>query len=406
VDTSAASYVYDARGNRVRATLSGSPYDFIFQGGKAIDKVTASNWIWGDPGGLHVASYVNSTTYFDHIDWLGTVRARSSISGGLVETCASLAFGDGLNCAGADLSSMHFTDQPLDSGSNLTNFLYRQLSTTQGRWTTPDPVGLGAVDLGNPQTWNRYTYATGDPLGFTDPLGLACYPFQLKEYHRCPIAMPAFGMGWDEFQLLYGPYECENGDCGYIDIGNGLSFLLTSGVVPANNGPCVGNTMQLGHGVTVQTSDRGVVTATVPLVLSEGYTAETPNAIVTISPNTSLTLGLQGGTLTMSLNNPLYIVTNWGAGAYVSSATFDISSNAYSNAAFTQVNGTRSFAGIPLSSWNTPSKFLLDEFNQNPNLGSLGNAAKLLQTVMQIGQSLTNIGRRLAGCNTPAPILQ
>jgi len=47
----------------------------------------------------------------------------------------------------------------------------RELSMV-GRWLSPDPAGLGAVDPGNPQTWNRYAYVGGNPFSFTDPTGL------------------------------------------------------------------------------------------------------------------------------------------------------------------------------------------------------------------------------------------
>jgi RHS repeat-associated protein len=42
----------------------------------------------------------------------------------------------------------------------------------QGRWASPDPAGLAAVDAGSPQSWNRYAYVQNGPLEFVDPLGL------------------------------------------------------------------------------------------------------------------------------------------------------------------------------------------------------------------------------------------
>lgn len=36
-----------------------------------------------------------------------------------------------------------------------------------------DPAGVAAVDLTNPQTWNRYVYVSNDPCAELDPLGLA-----------------------------------------------------------------------------------------------------------------------------------------------------------------------------------------------------------------------------------------
>jgi hypothetical protein len=42
----------------------------------------------------------------------------------------------------------------------------------QGRWLVPDPAGMAAVDLSNPQTWNRYAYVANNPLNNVDPVGL------------------------------------------------------------------------------------------------------------------------------------------------------------------------------------------------------------------------------------------
>jgi RHS repeat-associated protein len=67
---------------------------------------------------------------------------------------------------------LHFTGQDWDSESSLTHFMFRQLSTTESRWISPDPAGMGAVNPGNPQTWNRYAYVANNPAGAVDPLGL------------------------------------------------------------------------------------------------------------------------------------------------------------------------------------------------------------------------------------------
>ena len=39
----------------------------------------------------------------------------------------------------------------------------------------PDPAGLAAVNLTNPQSLNRYAYALNNPVKFTDPIGMYCY---------------------------------------------------------------------------------------------------------------------------------------------------------------------------------------------------------------------------------------
>lgn len=59
-----------------------------------------------------------------------------------------------------------------DTVSDEYDFLARKLHSSQGRWISPDPAGLNAADLTNPQSWNLYAYVTNDPLSSIDPLGL------------------------------------------------------------------------------------------------------------------------------------------------------------------------------------------------------------------------------------------
>lgn len=49
----------------------------------AVHNFTAGWWQTGEiyAGGRHLATYTNSTTYFNHADWLGTERVRSTASG-------------------------------------------------------------------------------------------------------------------------------------------------------------------------------------------------------------------------------------------------------------------------------------------------------------------------------------
>jgi len=41
-----------------------------------------------------------------------------------------------------------------------------------GRFLSPDAGGISTADPTKPASWNRYTYATGDPINFNDPQGL------------------------------------------------------------------------------------------------------------------------------------------------------------------------------------------------------------------------------------------
>jgi RHS repeat-associated protein len=68
-------------------------------------------------------------------------------------------------------TDLSFTGQRQDTVAGLYDFPARECSY-QGRWPSPDPAGLAAVDPSNPQSWNRYAYVLNNPLVLIDLLGL------------------------------------------------------------------------------------------------------------------------------------------------------------------------------------------------------------------------------------------
>jgi len=107
--------------------------------------------------------------HYHHSDWLGTSRLSSSPSQTFVASSAFAPFGEPY--ASSSNADLFFTGQPENTSSGIYDFMYREYPW-QGRWPSPDPAGLAAVDPANPQSWNRYSYVTNNPLEFIDPLGL------------------------------------------------------------------------------------------------------------------------------------------------------------------------------------------------------------------------------------------
>jgi RHS repeat-associated protein len=93
--------------------------------------------------------------------------------------------------AQAGTTDLSFTGQDQDTVSGMYDFLYRKYVPVQGRWLSPDPAGLAAVNPGSPQTWNRFAYVGNSPLGNIDPLGLQNNPVY------CPPSVAVCGGGGD-----------------------------------------------------------------------------------------------------------------------------------------------------------------------------------------------------------------
>ncbi len=135
------------------------------------------------------AVYVGSTlSYFRHPDLLGSSRFASTPGRTMSYSGAYAPFGEAYAEAGtADRS---FTGQNQDtiqgSTTGLYDFLFREYAQ-YGRWVSPDPAGMAAVNPANPQSWNRYAYVLNNPTGLVDPLGLLCGPGS--------VALPEGGCG-------------------------------------------------------------------------------------------------------------------------------------------------------------------------------------------------------------------
>ena len=130
--------------------------------------------------GQLIATYDNDGLHFYLNDPLGTRRAQTDYAGVLEQTCASLPFGDALNCTNSLQfpTEHHFTGKERDAESGLDYFGARYYGSNMGRFMSPDwsakiePVPYSKMD--NPQSLNLYAYVGNNPLSNADTDGHAC----------------------------------------------------------------------------------------------------------------------------------------------------------------------------------------------------------------------------------------
>lgn len=70
-----------------------------------------------------------------------------------------------------DCISQQFTLKERDIETGLDYFGARYYGSTQGRFTSVDPLMASGLVV-DPQSWNRYSYSSNNPLRFTDPTGM------------------------------------------------------------------------------------------------------------------------------------------------------------------------------------------------------------------------------------------
>jgi RHS repeat-associated protein len=188
----AHTYTWDAEGKMLSAdgTTAGLTYDAF---GRMIEQARGSNYteiLYGPsgrklalmtgqtlqkafvqlPGGATAVYMSSGLAYYRHSDWVGNSRLATTPSRTKYYDVAYAPYGESYDGSGttADVS---FTGQNSDTVSWLDDFKFREYNSAQGRWISPDPAGLAAVDPDSPQTWNRFAYVEGNPLSYVDPDG-------------------------------------------------------------------------------------------------------------------------------------------------------------------------------------------------------------------------------------------
>ncbi|HSS97374.1 MAG TPA: RHS repeat-associated core domain-containing protein, partial [Terriglobales bacterium] len=204
--TSGQCLIYDALGRmvekRVGATYTQIVYGpsgnkFTIMSGQTLQKA----WV-PLPGGGTAIYTLSGLVYYRHSDHLGSSRLASTPNRMMYSSTAYAPYGEPYAQAGT--TDLSFTGQDQDTTSGMHDFLDRKYNPVQGRWLSPDPIGLAAVDPTSPQSWNRYAYVMNNPLALVDPFGdegyTGCYGGWMSD--------ASCGWGW---VYGFGCYNCGSG---------------------------------------------------------------------------------------------------------------------------------------------------------------------------------------------------
>jgi RHS repeat-associated protein len=166
----------------------------------AIGDSGSNEWsVWMAKRRTHVGGQLTADTDYDvstlqptardiTTDRLGSIRARGT------ERYTYYPYGEIRTSTGT--SSLYAAlESPL-----------RGYDSNAGRFDRPDPLGLGAVKMGDLGSWNRFAYVQGDPVNYVDPLGLdECDATGTGAGRPCPAIADGGGASTSS-QLAYEEY--------------------------------------------------------------------------------------------------------------------------------------------------------------------------------------------------------
>jgi RHS repeat-associated protein len=113
---------------------------------------------------------LDSVSYF-FSDSLASTRVVTDSNGNICNDADFLSYGGERvytnNCA----QTYKFTGYERDAETGNDYAVARHYNSRIYRFLQPDPFGMGATDLTNPQSLNRYAYVGNNPSNVTDPSG-------------------------------------------------------------------------------------------------------------------------------------------------------------------------------------------------------------------------------------------
>ena len=181
-----ASYVYNGAGHRLARTLGGESTRFVIDANRSLPEVLAEtdsagnvlrNYVYGY--GLVSQIDAANTAHYYHFDPTGSTLALTNAAGVVTDSYAYTPYGE-TTTSGSTVNPFRYVGKlgVMDDGNGLHFMRARYYRADVGRFLSLDAL-KGAPN--NPQTLNRYAYATGNPVMLVDPSGLCSLCNDSKE---------------------------------------------------------------------------------------------------------------------------------------------------------------------------------------------------------------------------------
>jgi len=193
------SYTYDAVGRRVSKAIGYHLTRYLYDGNNLIAELDGNNndavIAWYVYAGLdkplaRVDGDTGEVLYY-HQDLLGSTIALTDEGGSVVTRYNYSPFGRTMTLGEDVPQPFRFTGREYDAETDFYYYRARYYSPQMKRFISQDPLRFGAGDV------NWYAYVGGNPVNFTDPLGLEVWGDDGVDAPVTPNA-GVCGSGWNK----------------------------------------------------------------------------------------------------------------------------------------------------------------------------------------------------------------
>jgi len=189
------TFTYDGDGGRVKREVNGTPTIYVGLLFETSSSISTRHIFLGD---TRIASVENAggISYY-HGDHLGSTSDVTNQNGDLIQHTEYTPYGEfSPSSAVTDerVTQYLFTGKLLDTSTNLYYYGARYYDPVLGRFTQADTI---VPDPSDPQAFDRYGYARGNPIRYTDPTGHSFWDKVKKIFKEKVIpAAIAFTIGY------------------------------------------------------------------------------------------------------------------------------------------------------------------------------------------------------------------
>jgi RHS repeat-associated protein len=199
-----ASFSYDPAGRRASKTIAGVTTNFLYDGSQAIQELAGTNTLAASllTGGIDevFSRTAGGATQSYLTDALNSTLRLTDSAGTKVVDYTYEAYGKATNDNAASGNAFQYTGRE-NEGTGLQYNRARYYHPTLGRFISEDPIGLAGG-------YNPYAYVNGNPIRFSDPLGLVKWSGTVSSFGLGPY-------GEDRYSL---ESECVDGWKSNVDV--------------------------------------------------------------------------------------------------------------------------------------------------------------------------------------------